>query len=385
MSGFENKPWKKFCVQISDLMRVQGNYENNFLPIKNLFKEYLREEDEGASFSVVKNQKILVNIFGKSVNLDNAWNENTIVNTFSLSKGIYCGCLLKLLDKKEIDIDKEISFYWKKFGNANKKNITLRHVLSHQSGVYRFKTKVSNEDLLDWEKINTLLENQEPDHIPGKFNFYHAKTHGYIICNVIKLVTGLDIDDFLHQEVIKDKKFNFYFKNNNNRNCYDLICPEVSNKIKNYDELTTFNNPSHDINFFNSKNFRKGIVPSLGGHGSALAIASFFDFLANDLKNDTHNIIKKNTFEMLLKQTSNKIDNNLKMNIKWTHCGLILRGGWMFGKNKDSFGHNGWGGSIGFADPKEGIGISFITRKINPTMGSDARGVNLIKKLYELL
>ena len=169
MSGFENKPWKKFCVQISDLMRVQGNYENNFLPIKNLFKEYLREEDEGASFSVVKNQKILVNIFGKSVNLDNAWNENTIVNTFSLSKGIYCGCLLKLLDKKEIDIDKEISFYWKKFGNANKKNITLRHVLSHQSGVYRFKTKVSNEDLLDWEKINTLLENQEPDHIPGKF------------------------------------------------------------------------------------------------------------------------------------------------------------------------------------------------------------------------
>ena len=39
----------------------------------------------------------------------------------------------------------------------------------------------------------------------------------------------------------------------------------------------------------------------------------------------------------------------------------------------------------GFADPKEGIGVSFISRKINPSMGSDPRGVNLIKKLYELL
>ena len=41
---------------------------------------------------------------------------NTLVNTFSLSKGIYCGCLLKLIDQNEINLDKEISFYWKNFG-----------------------------------------------------------------------------------------------------------------------------------------------------------------------------------------------------------------------------------------------------------------------------
>ena len=39
------------------------------------------------------------------------------------------------------------------------------------------------------------------------------------------------------------------------------------------------------------------------------------------------------------------------------YSGYILRGGWMFGKNKDSFGHNGWGGSLGFGDPTEGIGL----------------------------
>ena len=60
---------------------------------------------------------------------------------------------------------------------------------------------------------------------------------------------------------------------------------------------------------------------------------------------------------------------------------ILLRGGWMFGKNKESFGHNGWGGSLGFGDPIEGIGIAYVTRKINSGMGADSRAVNLIKKL----
>ena len=57
----------------------------------------------------------------------------------------------------------------------------------------------------------------------------------------------------------------------------------------------------------------------------------------------------------------------------------------MFGKNKEAFGHNGFGGSLGFADPIEGIGIAYITRKINSSMKADIRAVSLIKKFYEIL
>ena len=53
------------------------------------------------------------------------------------------------------------------------------------------------------------------------------------------------------------------------------------------------------MHFFNSSKFRKAIIPSLGGHGSSLSVAKFFDFLANDLKYDTNNIIKKETLEKL--------------------------------------------------------------------------------------
>jgi CubicO group peptidase (beta-lactamase class C family) len=70
--------------------------------------------------------------------------------------------------------------------------------------------------------------------------------------------------------------------------------------------------------------------------------------------------------------------------IRWSQVGLILRGGWSFGKNKESFGHNGWGGSTGFADPKLGVGIAYVTNNINATMGSDLRIINLLKLFYQI-
>ena len=76
------------------------------------------------------------------------------------------------------------------------------------------------------------------------------------------------------------------------------------------DNLTAFNNPPHDLHFFNSSKFRKAIIPSLGGHGSSLSVAKFFDFLANDLKYDTNNIIKKETLDKLIQITKS---NHLMM------------------------------------------------------------------------
>jgi len=39
---------------------------------------------------------------------------------------------------------------------------------------------------------------------------------------------------------------------------------------------------------------------------------------------------------------------------------------------------------MGFADPVLGIGASYTTNKINPTMSSDFRITNLLKEFYKL-
>jgi hypothetical protein len=40
---------------------------------------------------------------------------------------------------------------------------------------------------------------------------------------------------------------------------------------------------------------------------------------------------------------------------------------------------------LGFADPELGIGVSYTTNKINPTMVSDQRIISLLKKFYEIV
>ena len=75
-------------------MLVQGICPPKFEELKNIFQKYFDNNEEiGANFSIVKNNKILVNLFGGQKSKNSSWDENTIVNTFSLSKGIrklYC-------------------------------------------------------------------------------------------------------------------------------------------------------------------------------------------------------------------------------------------------------------------------------------------------------
>ncbi len=369
-------------------MQVQGFCEKRFLEVKDLFQSYFDKKiEEGAGFALVKNREVLISIFGgyKNENKDE-WSENTIVNTFSLSKGIYAGCLAKLIDQNELDLEKKISYYWPEFGKNNKEYIKVKHLLSHQSGIYRFKSLVTNEDLTDWDKIIHILENQEPDHKPGEHTFYHAKTHGYLACELVKKISGQKLNNFFENYFKNYFKINFKFGLNDNdlKNTADLI-EDFNENLSEKKEFDAFNNPRHDVNFYNTAKWRKSIIPSMGGHGSAIDIAKFYDVLSNDLKQDKQVIISKNNFSKILQQSTNQNDGSLGFPIRWTYSGFILRGGWMFGKNKEAFGHNGWGGSLGFADPIEGLGFAYVTRKINSGMGADKRSIEIIKKIYQIL
>ncbi|MDC1148313.1 serine hydrolase [Pelagibacteraceae bacterium] len=367
-------------------MIVKGVCSPEFQKVKDIFQSYFDENKEiGANFALVKKNKVLINIYGGLKNSKEEWDENTIVNTFSVSKGVYASCVAKLVEEKELDIDKKVSFYWPEFKN-NKPDIKVKDILSHRSGLYRFRTKVTNSDLLDFDKITKILENQEPEHRPGERTYYHAKTHGYLIENIIKKITKLNLKKFFKENFASkfNINFNFGFEQNEFKNAADLIKDNECEDNK-LNELNAFNNPKYDTNFYNTKEWRIAGVPSMGGHGSALSIAMLYDLLANDLSYNNRKIISQVSFKNILTEAKNGIDYNLKLPMRWTNIGYLLRGGWMFGKNKENFGHNGWGGSLGFGDPLNNFGVSYVTRKINPTMGSDDRSLQLIKMVYSII
>jgi CubicO group peptidase (beta-lactamase class C family) len=123
----------------------------------------------------------------------------------------------------------------------------------------------------------------------------------------------------------------------------------------------------------------------MNGHSNARAIAKIYDIFVNDLILEKKILLSKSSIKKCLAESTSRTDQSLMLPIRWSEVGLILRGGWLFGKNKESFGHNGWGGSLGFADPSLGIGVSYTTNKINPSMTSDQRVITLLKEFYKII
>jgi hypothetical protein len=76
-------------------------------------------------------------------------------------------------------------------------------------------------------------------------------------------------------------------------------------------------------------------------HGNARSIARIYDIFVNDLILEKNILLSKSSVKKSLTETTSRIDESLMLPIRWSQVGLILRGGWLFGKNKESFGHNG--------------------------------------------
>jgi CubicO group peptidase (beta-lactamase class C family) len=365
---------------------IYGHCEEKYFPLKEIFENYFLDNDEiGASFAIFQNGKTLIDLYGGLKNKNENWEKNTVVNIFSATKGIYETCVALLFNEYQIDIEDSVHKYWNEFKSSDKREIKIKHILNHQSGIYRFKKKLSQVDLLDWHKIINILQNQSPDHKPGEKTYYHAKTHGYLIGEIIKKITNKTIGEFL--KIYFAKKFNLEIfigvpkdklSNIATLNCNSLIKSDKK-------EFDAFNNPEHEVDFYNTKNWQVAEIPSMNGHANASAIAQIYDALANDYKLEINKILSKKTLDIFLKESESRVDQSLMLPIRWTNGGFILRGGWLFGKNKESFGHNGWGGSLGFADPVNGLGIAYTTNKINPTMSGDIRIINLLKKFYEII
>jgi len=365
---------------------INGYCEEKYNPIKKIFGDYfLNNQEIGASFAVYKEGKPLIDLWGGFQNKDNKkWEENTIVNVFSATKGIYAIVVSILIDQNILDLEQPVSYYWEAFKQSNKREVKLKHILSHQSGLYRFKDKITQQDLLDWNKIIFILENQDPDHKAGEKTYYHAKTHGFLIGEIIKRTTKKSLGKLIFELLSSKLKLDFFIGTPKNQlsNIAFLYEDKIETKISS--EFNAFNNPEHEINFYNKEKWQTAEIPSMNGHGNARSIAKIYDIFVNDLVLEKNILLSKSSIKKCITECVSRIDESLMLPIRWSQVGLILRGGWLFGKNRESFGHNGWGGSLGFADPTLGIGVSYTTNKINPTMSTDFRIINLLKEFYKL-
>lgn len=56
-----------------------------------------------------------------------------------------------------------------------------------------------------------------------------------------------------------------------------------------------------------------------------------------------------------------------------------------YGPNPRAFGHDGFGGSCGLADPEAGVSVGYVMNRMGPHIADDPRKTALIQAVYRAL
>jgi CubicO group peptidase (beta-lactamase class C family) len=179
-------------------------------PIARVVDEYLgRIVPYGFSGAVLvaKDDRIILNKgYGMAVRVKNIPNTNaTVLNTGSITKQFTAAAIMKLEVQRKLKTSDPITKFFKNVP-ADKKNITLHHLLTHTSGIVDAvgdDYEVAKRD----ETTANILKEPLQFTLGKEFSYSNA---GYsLLAAVIEKVSGQDYEKFLNEQLFKPAGMHF--------------------------------------------------------------------------------------------------------------------------------------------------------------------------------
>jgi CubicO group peptidase (beta-lactamase class C family) len=183
-------------------LRVHGEVDDGFGPVMDVFDRNFRERgDLGAACTAYVGGRKVVDLWGGIADqrTGRPWTADTAAVIFSCSKGILAICAYLLVQDGCLDLDAPVARYWPEFGQADKEDIPVRWLLSHRAGLPALDRDLTRREVLAWGPVIRAIEVQAPLWAPGTAHSYHALTHGWLIGEVIRRVTGLTPGAYFRQ------------------------------------------------------------------------------------------------------------------------------------------------------------------------------------------
>jgi CubicO group peptidase (beta-lactamase class C family) len=128
---------------------------------------------------------------------------DTLFPVFSFSKAIAATALHIQAERGLIDYDKPVAAYWPEFGANGKGDISVRHVLSHQSGISQMPEGMTPELLADWDWMTSQIADFKPWFPPGEKSAYQSLVFGWIVGEVVRRTDprGRGFGEFVRDEL----------------------------------------------------------------------------------------------------------------------------------------------------------------------------------------
>lgn len=390
---------------------LNGRYDARFAAVAEAFVTNFAEEEElGAACSVVVDGETVVDLWGGYARADKSevWGEHSTVCMMSVAKGVTGIAFNMCVDRGLIDIDKPVAHYWPEFAQAGKADILVRWILDHRAGIPVLTTDIMEPGgFFDYPAYIRALEVQEPLWEPGTRAAYHVHNQGFLMGELIRRVTGLNVGSFLRENVTGPLAAEYFIGGmsaadqesvaevlpNTGARLFaakDAALPDAPTTpegwqngavLRSFAFLQNPSEPWHET--MNSVRWREVEIASGSGHGNARGVARIYGAAVGEV--DGISLLSQAGLEAMLVEQHNQMEL-LQDRPYHQALGVLLNTpeAVYMGPNMRSFGHHGLGGSIGFGDPDAKIGFSYCCNQMHAVGTNGPRAGRLIKAAYGL-
>ncbi|WP_163509273.1 serine hydrolase domain-containing protein [Fodinicola acaciae] len=385
---------------------MHGTCDPAFAEVREEFERNFAERGEaGASVHVTVEGETVVDLAG------GGWDPDTLVHVWSGSKGATALCAHLLASRGELDLRAPVAAYWPEFGQNGKENILVAQLLNHQAGLPAVRKPLPPGAFYDWQTMISALAAEEPFWPPGTRNGYHGLTFGFLVGEVVRRVSGRGLGQFFREEVAEPLGLDFWF------GLPAELEPRVSPTIPadptapgalvptmyatifadqtSIPALMMMNSGGYMLpGESDSRSAHAAVMGAVGGITNARGLAGLYRPLALDGSYGGVRLVEQSQLAVMSAVSSaTSVDASIlvptRFSLGFVKCvdnrhlpendreGILL--------SEEAFGHSGFGGSLGFADPRARMSFGYAMNRQGIGLGVNERGQSLVDATYRAL
>jgi N-acetylmuramoyl-L-alanine amidase len=383
-------------------VQPEESYINIYIPYPTLekgkpedigfSKEKLEEVDKlidkevekgfpGAALLIIKDGKIVKNT---AYGYKRKYNENNLMDKFetmtvdtmfdlaSNTKMFATNLALhKLVSEGKIDTNELVCTYIPGFTSEGRENVTVKHLLTHSSGLdssihfYKPETKIGPEFYsLEREKTLKLLEKAPLVYETGTKTKY-SDTGFMLLGYIIEEVTGQRLDEYVENNIYKPLglKHTMFTPTDKGISKAECAATERNGNTRDFSRdfpevrKYTLQGEVHDEKAYYS-------MAGVSGHAGLFSTTSDLAILSQTLLNGGGYGNYKLCDEAVIEQFAKPSDISINYGLGWNRAADGGRA-WQFSPYASNLaiGHTGWTGTLTVIDPKYDMTIILLTNK----------------------
>ncbi|SFR91463.1 CubicO group peptidase, beta-lactamase class C family [Microbacterium sp. cf046] len=376
--------------------------EDRFAPVVDAFARTLDETDRsGAALSVWLDGQPVIEARGGTADERTGarWQPDTLTVVFSCTKGLAAIAIGRLLQSGALpSLDMPVADIWPEFAAHGKNRVSVGDTLAHRAGVPAPSVDVTLEQLLDGAEFARIIAAEKPLWTPGEAHQYHAVTVGAISAQIVARISGRSLGEFLVADIAEPLAADTWI------GLPADLEPRVARLIpgqpaaawpppvdENPDAewleraVTLGGALNPDLlgpgDGFNGRHLHAAEIGGAGAISSATGLARIWSATVAETRGIR--LWSAETAELMAKPRSAGLpffDNGPPPYQAWG-AGVMIPSDWDPYLTPASFGHDGAGGQVAFADADARVGFAYVTNR----MLDMERGISVVTALRDAL